>query len=325
MNRRRLIRYVFALAPVFLESSAQAQDAAFPTKPIRIIAGSTPGTLVDVAARLYAGKMSVYLKQPVVVENVAGASALLATRQVLNSPPDGYTLLVSANTMVITPHINPKAGYAVKDFSAIGEMARSPVLLVTSGSSVYKNLQGLLAAAAKKPGSISYGSSGIGTTNHLAVELLAKQAGVKFTHVPYKGISAAVPDVSAGRVDFLMGTSTSLAELMKSGALRALAISSEKRSPQFRSIPTLNELGYPNATFEIWVGAVAPVGIPKVARDRLGLAMEAARADQGLVHQLELAGQEISAVRTPDQFEAVLRKDEERFRTLVKETGIVSE
>jgi tripartite-type tricarboxylate transporter receptor subunit TctC len=303
---------------------AHAQVAAFPTKPIRLLVGTVPGTLVDQVSRLYADKMSTYLKQPVVVENVSGASSLLAVRQVLKST-DGYTLLGVANTLVTVPHVSPKSGYAVKDFAAIGEMVRSPVVLVTGGSSPYKSLAELIAAAKKEPGHITYGSSGVGTTNHLAVELLSRQAGVSFSHVPYKGITAAVPDVSAGRVGFLAGTATSVSELMKTGALRALAISSDKRSHQFPDLPTLKELGYPGATYELWVGVVATAGIPRAAKDRLAEAMEAARNDPDVVKRLEAAGQEISAVRTPAQFDTVLRTDEEKFRKLIKDANIVAD
>lgn len=322
MNRRQLLQALASIAPACAWPGARAQDAAFPSKPIRLISGSVPGTLVDQAARLYAERMATYLKQPVVIEYVSGASSLLAVRQVLKSPPDGHTLLVAANTLVTVPHINSKAGYVVKDFAAVGEMVRSPVLLVTSASSPYKTLADLIAAARKEPGRIGYGSSGIGTTNHLAVELLARQASISFNHIPYKGIAAAVPDVVAGRLGFLMGTATSVVELIKSGALRALAISSDKRSPQFASVPTLKELGYPGATFELWIGALAPAGISRAVRSRLGDAMEAARADPELVKRLEAAGQEISAVRTPDQFEAVLRADEERLQKVIKDANI---
>ncbi len=269
--------------------------------------------------------MSAYLKQTIVVEDVAGARSLLAVRQLLRAPADGYTLLAAANTLVTAPYINPRAGYAIKDLVGVGEMVRSPLLVVTSGSSPFKTLPELIAAAKKNPGQITYGSSGVGTTNHLAVELLARQAGVKFSHIPYKGIAATVPDVAAGRVGFLMGAATSTAPLMKSGALRALAIRSEKRSPQFPDIPTLKELGYPDATFEIWIGLVARAGIPPAVRGRLGNAMEAARADQELVRLVRASGQEISAVRTPDEFDAELRADEERLRKVIKEANIVAE
>jgi tripartite-type tricarboxylate transporter receptor subunit TctC len=234
-------------------------------------------------------------------------------------------VLVSANTLVTVPHINPQAGYAVKEFTAVGEMVRSPMLLVTSGASPFKSLADLIAAAKKHPGAISFGTSGIGTTNHLGVALLARQAGVSFNHVPYKGITAAVPDVAAGRVAFMMGAPNSAAALLQSGALRALAISAEKRSPKFTDIPTVKEFGFPDAIFEVWIGAVAPAAIPRPVRARLGEAMEVARNDQDLLRRLEGLGQEVSAVRTPDQFDAVLRADEEKLRKLIRDTNIVAE
>lgn len=324
MNRRKLLRCLAATAPAFHLLGAQALDT-FPSKPIRIIAGSGAGTSLDLAARLYADKMSAYLKQPIVVENVAGASSLLAVRQLLKAPPDGYTLLVVANTLVTVPHLNPKAGYATKDFTAIGEMNRSPAVLVTGGSSPYKSLSDLVAAARRNPGQIPFGSSGVGTTTHLPVEMLAQQARVTFSHVPYKGIAAAVPDVVAGRVAFLIAAGPAVVELIKTGGLRALAISSEKRSAAFPDLPTLKELGYPGATFEIWLGAVGPAGMPRGVRDRLGDAMEAARSNPDLVARFAALGQEISAVRTPDQFEATMRADEERLAKLIKQANIVAD
>lgn len=323
MKRRQLLQYLSLATATPAAFSARAQD--FPSKPIRMIASSVPGTLVDQAARMYADKMQAYLKQPVVVENISGGSSLLAIRQLLRSPADGYTLLVSANTLVAQPHVNKKSGYTASEFTPVGEMCRSPMLLVTAASSPWKSLADLLAAAKKSPGQLSFGTSGTGTTNHLGVELLARRAGVSFTHVPYKGIAAAVPDVGAGRVSFLMGTPTSLQELTKSGALRALAISSDKRSTIFPDIPTLKELGYPEATFEIWIGTVAPAKLPPAVRARLAEAMEYTRNQPDVVKRLEAAGQEISAARTPEQFEAVMRTDDEKLGRVIREANIVTD
>ena len=325
MNRRNLLGCLATLVPTSTWLGAKAQDAAFPSKPIRIVAGSGAGTLIDQAARVYADRMSAHLKQTVVVENVAGAASLLAIRQVQKAPADGYTLLVVANTLVTVPHLNAKAGYAVKDFAAVGEMVRSPVILVTSGSSPFKSVADIVAAAKKAPGQVSFGSSGVGTTNHLPVEMLAQQAGVSFTHLPYKGIAAAVPDVAAGRVSFLMAAATSVAELIRSGVLRPLAISADKRSKRFPDVPTLKELGYPGATFELWIGAVVPAATPSAVKARLGEAMEAARANPEVQARFEALGQEISAIRSPEQFEAVLRSDEEKLAALIKAAGIVAD
>jgi tripartite-type tricarboxylate transporter receptor subunit TctC len=320
MNRRTLLRFL-AGSSVATLPLARAQDT-FPDRPIRIMVASSPGALVDQASRLYAERMSHFLKQPVVVENVAGASSLVAARQLFKSPADGYTLMTSANTIVTVPLLNRNAGYAVKDFTAVGELARSPSVLVVGGSSPFKSLPELVAAARRNPRRLSYASGGVGTTGHLPVEIFARQAGIELTHAPYKGISAAIPDIVANRVSFAMGTPTSTVELMKSGALRPLAISSEARSPRFPSVPTFKELGYPEATFEIWIGMVGPTGIPAPVRARLAQALEAARSDRDIVARLEAAGQDISRVRTPEQFEALLRAEEDKFRRVIKDANI---
>ena len=319
-----LPQLLIALAMGVSALTAVAADQ-FPSKRLRIIHGSVAGTLVDTASRLYAEGMSAYFKQPVVVEPMSGATTMIAIRTAIKAPPDGYTLLVGASTLVVLPHTNPQAGYATKDFTPIGEMVRSPLVLVTSGSSPYTSLSDLIAAAKKSPERITYASGGVGTTNHLAAALITRQAGVKLTHVPYKAIAAAVPDVTAGRVDFLMAAPNSVAELIKSGMLRALAITSDKRSPAFPQLPSLREQGYADATYEIWIGAVGPAGIPGPVRARLAEGMEAARNDPNVVKRVEALGQAISPVRTPAQFEAVMRTDEEKLRKLVKEMNIVAE
>lgn len=325
MNRRPLILGAAAMLAAAFFPAVQAQEASFPSRPIRLLVGTAPGALADQAARLYAERMSAYLKQTVLVENVTGAGTLLAVRQTAKANPDGYTLHVNANTLVTVPHVNAKAGYTTKDFVGIGELVRSPSLLVVSGSSPYKTLADLIAAARQKPGQVSYGSGGIGTTAHLPVEVFAREAGIRLTHVPYKGVAAVVPDLVAGRVSMMMSTATSTMELIKSGGLRVLAISSAARSPQFPNVPTFKELGLPEATFEIWIGMVGPAGIPKPVRDRLSQALEAARSDPRLVAQLAGAGQQISAVRTPEQFDAVLKSEEEKFARVIKEAGITAE
>jgi tripartite-type tricarboxylate transporter receptor subunit TctC len=232
--------------------------------------------------------------------------------------------MAAANTIVTIPHIVKNPGFTTKDFTSIGEMARSPSLLVVAGASEFRSIADLVTAAKKNPGRVNYASGGQGTTSHLPVELFARQAGIALSHIPYKGVSPAVPDLVGGRVGFMMSTPTSVEELMKTGALRALAITSDTRSPKFPDVPTFKELGYPDATFDIWVGLLAPAGIPKAARARLGEAMEFARADQGLVRQLAATGQVISNVRTPDQFEKLLRDEEQRYRQLVKDANITA-
>jgi tripartite-type tricarboxylate transporter receptor subunit TctC len=321
MDRRQLLRYLASLAPVAGVLPALAQDE-FPSKPIRLIVTSPPGALLDAACRLYADRMSAYLKQPVMVENMGGGGGLLAIRYVSKAPADGHTLLACANTVTTVPYLNSKAGYSLKEFVGVGEMARSPSLLVVAAGSQFKSIADVVAAAKKAPGSVSFGTGGVGTTSHLPVELFAREAGITLTHVPYKGNAVAVPDVVANRVGFMMGTPTSLIELMKSGALRALAITSATRSPKFPDVPTFKELGLGDATFDIWVSLLAPAATPKAVRAKLSDAMEMARKDPNVLARLESMGQVISDVRTPEQLDAVLRSEEEKYRKLIKDAKI---
>lgn len=322
MDRRHILRCIAAATATPL-ISARAQEPGFPSRPIRIIVASAPGALTDHATRLYADKMSTVLRQPVVVENVAGAGSLIAVRQLIKAAPDGYTLLTGANTLVTQPHLSPRSGYSLKDLTGVGEMVRSPSLLVVGSGSKYRRVADIVADARERPGRVTYASGGVGTTSHLPVELLARQAKITLTHVPYKGNAVAVPDVVASRADFMMGTPTGFVELIKGGQLRPLAISSEKRSPKFPDVPTLKELGYPDATYEIWIGMLAPAGMPQSVRDKLAAAMVFARNQPEVVRQLDVAGQVISDVRTPAQFDAVLRADDGRFKSLIADLALV--
>lgn len=326
MKRHQFVRAVGGISLAVMALGASAISAPYPTKPIRIIVSSAAGALLDSSSRLYADRMSRYLKQPVVVEDMPGASSMLGARYVARSAADGYTLLAFANTVVTMPHLVKGAGYDFgKDFVAVGEMARSPGLLVVGGSSPFKTLGDLVGAARKKPGEVTFGSAGQGSTSHLPVELFVKSAGIRLTHVPYKGVSPIIPDVISGRVGCMMGTATSLVGSIQAGTLRALAISSESRSARFPNVPTFKELGYPEVTYSIFVGLAAPAGIPDAVRAKLAQAMEAARSDETLQARLAVLDQEVSNVRTPDQFQAFLIAEEERTVKLIKDANIQPE
>lgn len=326
MKRRQFVHAVGGISLAVMACVASAQSAPYPTRPVRIIVSSAAGALLDSSARLYADRMSRYLKQPVVVENMPGASSMLGARYVARSAADGYTLLAFANTVVTMPQLLKGAGYDFgKDFVAVGEMARSPALLVVGGASPFKTLPDLVGAAKKSPGEVTFGSGGQGSTSHLPVELFIKGAGIRLTHIPYKGVAAVVPDVISGRVNCMMGTPTSLYGSIQAGSLRALAISSESRSPKFPNVPTFKELGYPDASYSVFVGLAAPAGIPKAVQAKLAEAMEAARSDQALQARLAALDQEVSEVRTPEGFHAFLLAEERRTVKLIKEANIQPE
>lgn len=322
MKRRQLVKLFAGILPAAtLCFPAYAENAPYPNKPIRMIVSTSAGGMTDVVARLYADSVSKALKQPVVVENMPGASTLLSSRYVAKQAPDGYTLLVAANTIVAMPHVEKDAGYTMKNFTGIAELSRAPSLLVVGGKSNSKSIAELVAAAKKSPGAVHYGFTGHGTTSHLTAEMFARSAGVRFGGIPYKGISLAVPDVVSGRVEFLMGPATSTEGLIKSGQMRALAITSNTRSPAFPDVPTFKELGYPDVTFSLFFGVLAPAGTPGTVTSTLANAMEAAKKDPIFIERLKALGQDISDVRTPDQFNASLRQEEDKSVKLIKATN----
>lgn len=305
--------------------SAQAQQAVFPNKAVRLIIPSAAGGVSDVVARAYGERMAKSLNQPVLIENMPGAGTLLAVRHVLKSAPDGHTLIVSANTVVTLPYVDPKAGYSPSDFAGVADLSRMPMALVVGANSPYKTLAQLVDAAKKNPDALTFASVGVGTTSHLPVELFMQEAKIKMTMIPYKGIPLAIPDIIGERVTLMMGTAPSVGELIKAGKMRALAVTSETRSKDFPNVPTFKELGFPDANYELFISLLAPARTPDNVVKALADAVAAAKKDPELIKRLEGLGQELSAVTTPEQTNNFLRKEEERMKKVVKEANIVAE
>ncbi|MFT3816548.1 MAG: tripartite tricarboxylate transporter substrate binding protein [Rubrivivax sp.] len=302
---------------------ATAQDA-FPAKPIRFVIPSTAGSVSDAVARVYADAMAKTLKQPIVIDNMPGGETLLAVRHVAKARPDGYTLGISANTLVTLPYVNPAAGYAPRDFTGIAYLSKMPMALVVGADAPYKTLADLVAAAKAAPGALAFGSVGVGTTSHIPVELFAHAAGIGLRLIPYKGIPLAIPDVSTGRVALMMGTAPSVGELIRAGRLRALAITSEARSASFPGVPTFAELGYEESTYELFLGLVAPAKTPPAVLGLLSAAAEDAKKDPAVRQRLQALGQELPAQSGAEPFNAFLRREEERMRKVVKDAMIRS-
>ena len=315
-------RRSFLAAGAALSLPALAQQPSFPDKPVRLLIPSATGGVSDAVARLYGERMARTLKQPMLVENMPGAGTLLAVRHVARSAADGYTLCVSANTLVTLPYVDKSAAYSPNDFTGVSYLARSPMALVVGTASPYRTLAELVDAAKKAPGSLTFGSVGTGTTSHLPVELFARSAGIKLQMVPYKGIPLAIPDVVSGRVTLMMGTAPSVGELVKAGKMRPLAITSDTRSPSFPGVPTFAELGYGEATYELFLGLVAPAKTPPAVVKLLADAAEDAKKDPELQRRLEALGQELPSQTAPEAFNAFLRREEQRMRKLVREANI---
>jgi tripartite-type tricarboxylate transporter receptor subunit TctC len=323
MKRRTFIQAPAAFAAATaLGLPALAQQPAFPDKPLHFVVPTATAGVSDAVARLYGERMAKTLKQPVLVENMPGAGTLLAVRHVARSVPDGYTLCVSANTLVTLPYVDKTAAYSPSDFIGVSYLAKSPMALVVGNASPYRTLAELVEAAKKAPGALTFAPVGTGTTSHLPVELFARSAGIKLQLVPYKGIPLAIPDVVAGRVTLMMGTGPSVGELVKAGKMRALAITSDTRSASFPDVPTFAELGYTEATYELFLGLVAPANTPPAVRKLLADAAEEAKKDPELRRRLAGLGQELPTQSTPEAFNEFLRREEQRMKKLVREANI---
>jgi tripartite-type tricarboxylate transporter receptor subunit TctC len=299
----------------------------FPSKPIRLVVGFAAGGPTDVIARVLAKDMSVALGQTLFVENKAGASSMIATREVKNAAPDGYTLLFSSLGLNVNPILfGEQAGYNPKtDFAPISNAATLPLVAVNAYDAPIKTMPELLKKARTKPEAVSFASSGSGGSGHLAGELLATRAKAKMLHVPYKGNGPALFEVIAGRVDYMFYPVIGLAENVASKRINVLAVGTAKRLPQFPDAPTMSEAGFPG--FEEtapWVGMLAPAKTPAAVVSRLNDAMLKALAKPDVKAQLEKLGAVIVA-DSPAEFTAYLKRDYERWESVIKAAAIKPE
>lgn len=322
MKRRIFIQHSAALVAGTAMGAAALAQEHFPSRPIRFFIPSAPAGVSDAVARAYSERMTKILKQSILIDNMPGAGTLLAVRHVLKSAADGYSLIVSANTVVTLPHVDKSTGYSPSDFTGVSYLSKMPMVLVVGAESPFKTLAQLEAAARKAPGMITFASVGIGTTSHLPVELFAQSAGVKLELIPYKAIPLAIPDVVSGRVTLMMGTTPSVAELIKAGKLRALAVTSETRLPSLPNIPTFAELGHEEATYELFLGLMASTKTPTTIIRVLADAAEEAKKDPELRKRLEALGQQLPIQSTPELFNTFLRREEEKMRKVVKAANI---
>ena len=305
---------------------APAQDK-YPSKQIRLLVGFAAGGPTDVIARVLASEMTVTLGQTVYVENKAGASAMIATREVKNAAPDGYTLLFASLGLNVSPIlVGADAGYDPKtDFAPVSNAAILPLLAVTAFDSPIKSMAELVRKAQSKPQAIAYGSSGNGGSGHLAAELLGTVAKAKLLHAPFKGNGPALLEVMAGRVDFMFYPVTGIAENVAAKRLKILAVGTAKRLPQFPEAPTMAEAGFPG--FEEtapWVGMLAPAKTPAAIVARLNEAMQKALAKPEVKARMENLGAFIVG-NSPTEFAAYLKRDYSRWEEVIRAAGVKGE
>ena len=318
---RKFLGAMALAATVLSASSAHAQGETYPARPIQMIVPQAPGGTNDIVARLVAAALSARVGQPVVVDNRPGAGGNIGTQAAARATPDGYTLLMTiSSTQAINPSLYKKIPFdPVADFEPIAAVASVPNVLVVNPAIPAKTLAELIAAAKEKPDFYRYASAGNGTLNHLLGEMLNSMAGIKLEHVPYKGVSPALNDVLGNQVPMAFASLPAVQAHIKAGKVRALGVSSAKRSPVAPDIPAIGET-VPGYRGDLWVGLFAIKGTPKAVTQKLVQAMQAALADKTLRDKLAAQGAE-TLNATPQQFAGMLKADIDKWAIIVKKSG----
>jgi tripartite-type tricarboxylate transporter receptor subunit TctC len=298
--------------------AAHAQAVKYPVKPVRMVVGYAPGGGSDIMGRLIAQQMTEALGQQVVVENRAGAAQNVAAEYVAKSPADGYTVFLSSAALGINVSLYPKLNYdPVRDFVPVAVFATSPNLLLVHPSFPARNVREFIAVAKKNPGKLNFSSSGSGSSQHLSGEMLKIQIGVDMTHVPYKGSAPSMTALASGEVDFSFNNIPSAQPLMIPGRVRALAITSEKRSALLPDLPTMIEGGLPGFVTQTWYGVLVPAGTPADIVTALNaVIVKAVRKDDFRARLAQTGADPIA--ETPDYFRRLLRDEIERWGKVVK-------
>jgi tripartite-type tricarboxylate transporter receptor subunit TctC len=319
MTRIRPIAY----ALVALSCAGAASAADYPTKAIRVLVGFAPGGSADIIARSVGQKLSDAFRQPVVVDNRSGASGIIATDLAAKADPDGYTLLeATMTTHGIGPHLYRKLPYdAVRDFEAVAQLVRIPLVLFVNASVPGTTLADFIAATKAHPGKYSYASAGAGSPPHLVAELFKLKTGAQLTHVPYKGTGAALPDVVAGQVHMMVDGPPPFLPFVKSGKLRALAAASDKRNPSLPSVPTFAEAGIAGMEAGLWYGMLAPKRTPKAIVAKLNAEINRALAQADLRERFASMSVEIVG-GSPEAFARYIDAESKRWGEVVRAANI---
>ena len=297
-------------------------QTTYPDKPVRWVVPYPPGGGTDVIARIVQERMSSVLGQQVVIENKGGAGGSVGTEVVAKSAPDGYTVLFTLSSHTINPAIYPKLNFdTVKDFEPVGTVASLPQILVANPKVAANTLAELTALAKAKPGELSYASVGNGSPGHLAGEMFKLRAGVQMTHIPYRGGGPAVTDVMGGQVPLLWVSIPAAAQFVKTGKLKALAVSTLKRTPAFPDVPTVHESGHPDFEVDSWYAMFVPAKTPKAVIERLNKALNTVLAEP-LIRERLLAQGADAVGGTPEALGRVVAAELPKWAKLAKDANI---
>src|SRR3954463_4458279 len=312
-------------ALLMLGATAWAQD--YPSKPVRVIVPYVAGGNADIWARTLSQKLTESLKQAFVVENKPGANGGIGTDFVAKSSPDGYTLLaVASGPIVVNPVLYANVTYdPVKDLAPVAQCAVYQYVLVTRSDSPYKAIGDLVAAAKANPGGLAYGSTGVGGGNHLAAELFSLATGTRFNHIPYKGSAPALADLLGGQLTFMFDTVITSVPQVRSGKLRAFAVSSAKRASSLPEVPTMQEAGFAGFDMSQWQGVLAPTGTPRAVVDRLNAAIVKAMHASDVHERIAVQGGNEIVTGTPEDFAALIRFELERYAKVIRDAKITAQ
>ena len=319
-------RFFLACIAALAGAAASAQD--YPAKPVKLVVGFAAGGPTDVIARVVAQDMAVTLGQGVIVENKTGANALIATQEVKRAAPDGYTILMTTLSHNVNAILlaDKKPYDPIRDFAPISLVASLPLVMVTRADAPFNSVQDVVQAAKAKPGEVSYASAGNGGSAHLAAALVETLSGTRMTHVPFRGNAPALTEVMAGRVSFMFYPMVGIADQVAQKRLKALAVSTEKRHPDYPAVLTMAESGFPG--FEQYtqgLGVVAPANTPAPVIDKLNAAVRASLAKPETKDKLKGLGAITQGGSSPAEFRAWLQTDAERWARVIKAAGVRAE
>ncbi|MEO8134958.1 MAG: tripartite tricarboxylate transporter substrate binding protein [Betaproteobacteria bacterium] len=320
-----MMRVLLQIAGVLLIGASSALAQTWPSQPIKLVVGFTPGTGIDIIARTVGQKLQERLGQPVTVENKPGASGNIGTELVARAKPDGYTLLVTVNTIVMNTALYKSLPFdPVKDLAPISLAAWGSLALSVPSAARIDTVAQLVSAAKAQPGKLNYGSPGIGTPHHLSMELFKNVTATDITHIPYKGTAGAITDLLGGQIDVMFVPIHVALPHVRSGKLKALALGSARRHPTAPDLATLTELGVPGIEVDMWYGFLAPHGTPREVIAKLNAELKAILALPDIQSSFATQGLD-PATSTPEEFQSVMERDTARWARVVQQAKITAE
>jgi tripartite-type tricarboxylate transporter receptor subunit TctC len=325
MKLTRSLRAVLIVAATSIAATAMAQPA-YPSKPVKLVVGFTPGGAADYVARVLSEPLGKALGQPIIIENRPGSGSSIAAEAVAKSPPDGYTVLIaSPSSISVNPALMPKLGYSQRDLLPITRVTSSPLVIAVNPTIGINSVQDLIARARKSPGVLNYATAGNGSAPHLGGALFVQVAGVQMTSIPFRGGAPSIQSVVAGDTQVTFATPPSVLGMVQAGRLRALAVTTRERSALVPGVPGMAEAGLPDYAIEFWYGLFVPAGTPAPIVKKIYDAAIVAMQQPSIKVALAREGTDVALSKSPEDFANFLAEDSKFWVKLVKDAGVKPE